>query len=227
MSGYAEYSNHLLNQYPNTHKVPLVKATMENFKKYGKFVYDYDNEKVKLVTWPAQGFRPIMYGTGFGGGITEGKFVYSWDNSVLRAINNAVGGNYITGILPLNNIGVVKSDVAESVDDSTKNRKVILTREANYHPDGGQVFFPLVPTPFILLLALPGDDIKLEDFVGFYFDGTYGIQIYPNIWHQPIFPISGFAQFKTKQGAVHACVKVDTLLDFETWLEISLEIKNN
>ena len=69
MSGYAEYSKQLLNQYPNTHKVPLVKATTENFKKYGKFVYDYDNEKVQLVTWPAPGFRPIMYGTGFGGGI--------------------------------------------------------------------------------------------------------------------------------------------------------------
>jgi len=41
MSGYAEYSKQLLNQYPNTHKVPLVKATTENFKKYGKFVCDY------------------------------------------------------------------------------------------------------------------------------------------------------------------------------------------
>ena len=224
MSGYAEYSKQLLNQYPNTHKVPLVKATTENFKKYGKFVYDYDNEKVQLVTWPAQGFRPIMYGTGFGGGITEGKFVYCWDNYVLRAINNAVGGNYITGILPLNNIGLVKSD------DSVKNKKVVLTREANYHPDGGQIFYPIYEPeqeikPFILLLALPGDDVKLEDFVAFYFDGTYGVQILPNIWHQPVYITSQEATFMTKQGKVHACVGGDTKNEFGKWLEIPLSFE--
>ena len=57
------------------------------------------------------------------------------------------------------------------------NRKFVLTREANYHPDGGQVFFPVTKEPFVLLLALPGDDIKLEDFVAFYCDGSCGVQI--------------------------------------------------
>ena len=52
-----------------------------------------------------------------------------------------------------------------------------MTREANYHPDGGQVFFPVTKEPFVLLLALPGDDIKLEDFVAFYCDGSCGVQI--------------------------------------------------
>ena len=57
------------------------------------------------------------------------------------------------------------------------NRKFVLVREANYHPDGGQVFYPVNENPFVLLLALPGDDIKLEDFVAFYCDGTCGVQI--------------------------------------------------
>ena len=55
------------------------------------------------------------------------------------------------------------------------NRKFVLVREANYHPDGG--FYPVTKKPFVLLLALPGDDIKLEDFVAFYCDGTCGVQI--------------------------------------------------
>jgi hypothetical protein len=40
------------------------------------------------------------------------------------------------------------------------NRTHVLVREANYHPDGGQVFFPRDKDPFIALLALPGDDIN-------------------------------------------------------------------
>ena len=61
--------------------------------------------------------------------------------------------------------------------DDPLNRKFVFTREANYHPNGGQVFFPVTKEPFVLLLALPGDDIKLEDFVAFYCDGSCGVQI--------------------------------------------------
>ena len=60
------------------------------------------------------------------------------------------------------------------------SRKFVLVREANYHPDGGQVFYPITKQPFVLLLALPGDDIKLDDFMAFYCDGTCGLQIKVN-----------------------------------------------
>ena len=30
----------------------------------------------------------------------------------------------------------------------------------NYHPDGGQLFFPLEARPFLVPLALPGDDVR-------------------------------------------------------------------
>ena len=55
----------------------------------------------------------------------------------------------------------------------------MLCRGLNYHPDGGQVFFPVERVPFVMLLALPGDDVRLEDFVAFYFDGSIGLQIKP------------------------------------------------
>jgi hypothetical protein len=43
----------------------------------------------------------------------------------------------------------------------------------NYHPDGGQVFFPLDHRPFCIPLALPGDDITPEKFVCFRIDGQF------------------------------------------------------
>ena len=85
------------------------------------------------------------------------------------------------------------------------------------------MFYPLDPYPFVLLLALPGDDVSLEDFVGFWFDGSMGVQINPGIWHQPAYPIHQEGRFMTKQGAVHACVVVDTLNEFGIWLELSLK----
>ena len=76
------------------------------------------------------------------GGTVEGNFSYTLDGKYMKATNEAVGGYYITGIL---------------------NENSILTREANYHPDGGQIFYPFKSGPFILLLALPGDDIKIDN----------------------------------------------------------------
>tara|TARA_Y100000310_G_C20574496_1_gene759775 strand:+ start:375 stop:1127 length:753 start_codon:yes stop_codon:yes gene_type:complete len=209
MSGYKEYHSDLIFTYPRVHRVPLKRATKKNFKKYGRFVDNYKNEKVILVQWKKKGWRDIMDGTGLGGGVAEGRFEYEWKDNKLYSTNHAVGGNYVTGILPW----------------EMKNRTSVLTREANYHPDGGQVFHPITKKPFILLLALPRDDIQLEDFIAFYFDGTCGVQIFPNIWHQPVYPIDDQAVFMTKQGKVHACVGVDTLEEFNTWLEIPLVLK--
>jgi len=205
MSGYSSYKKDLLIKYTKRHKVPIIKATPKNFKKYGHFVHNYDMEEVIITPWPTSGRRPIFPGTGVGGGIVEGKFEYWKDGIYMKAANKAVNGYYTTGII-----------------QNTSNKKIILTREANYHPDSGQVFYPITSGPFILLLALPGDDIQLKDFVGFYFSGLCGVQILPNIWHQPILPIEGKAEFMTKQGKVHACVVVDTIKEFGTWLEISL-----
>ena len=47
----------------------------------------------------------------------------------------------------------------------------------NYHPDGGQVFFPTAKNAYVMILALPDDDCKPEDYVAFYFDGSCGLQI--------------------------------------------------
>jgi ureidoglycolate lyase len=212
MSGYSDYTDSSLESR-RVHNVPTLEATTENFKEYG-IIYDSldRNQEIIIKPWNVTGRRKLMTGTGVGGGTVSGNFEYeymkSFDSTYLKAMNHAVNGNYTTGIC----YGQTKNDYPQ----------YILTREANYHPDGGQLFVPEDRTPFILLLALPTDDIKPEHFVAFKFDGTKSAQIFPNIWHQPVFPLVKNATFFTKQGAVHACVGVDTLNEFDTWLKIEL-----
>lgn len=211
MSGHAIYDiNNLLSL--QSYYVPIIKANAENFKEYGNFVYNYEKEKVIIEPWNINGKRKLYPGTGIGGGIAEGKFSYKYNNNLLYANNEAVGGSYITGLTVMNDS-----------NDNNEEEKYIITREANYHPDSGQVFYPLSPVPFILLLALPGDDIQASDYLGFYFDGTYGCQIKPNIWHQPVYPLVNEAYFMTKQGAVHACVCYDSVIEENITLKIKLK----
>jgi ureidoglycolate hydrolase len=95
----------------------------------------------------------------------------------------------------------------------------LLLWHANYHPDGGQLFFPLEKKPFMVPLALPGDDIEPGDFVCFRFDGSRGLYIHPDIWHEGVFALSGTHRFLDKQGAVHARVSVDFAREFGCLLE--------
>ena len=94
----------------------------------------------------------------------------------------------------------------------------------NYHPDGGQLFFPEGNKPFISPLALPGDDIQPDNFKAFYFDGSQGLYIHPNIWHEGVFPTKGRATFKGKQGKVHARVSIDLLKEFRSYLYFNVSI---
>ena len=208
MSGYADYINPDLRDIPR-HAVPVVCATKENFKDYG-IIYDSTNSNPEIIItpWIVTGKRKLMKGTGVGEGTVSGKFEYWYDGKYLRTKNHAVGGEYFVGIY-----------YEKQYDKSMP--QYILTREANYHPDSGQLFVPSDGTPFILLLALPTDDIKLDDFIAFKFDGTKSVQIKPNIWHQPVFPLESRAMFFAKQGSVHACIGVDTINEFGKWLEVS------
>jgi len=105
---------------------------------------------------------------------------------------------------------------------SPSNRTRVLIRESNYHPDGGQVFFPKNNDPYVAVLALPNENVQLKDFVAFYCDGSFGINIYADVWHQPLYPINNEAVILGKQGAVHACVSLDTVEEFGKYLSIPL-----
>ncbi len=55
--------------------VPLIEATTKSVKGYGYLVDDPDSCEIEIVTWPAQGWRPIDQETGNQGGTVEGIFL--------------------------------------------------------------------------------------------------------------------------------------------------------
>ena len=208
----------------NKVEIPLVNATNENLKGYGYLVDVYDQCKIEIVTWPKQGWRDIEEGTGNEGGTTEGPFEAWWEQNILYGRNSAVehkseydkDGRYLLGY-------------SSDPDTLKKNYikedpKQIYIWHVNYHPDGGQLFFPKENKPFISPLALPGDDIQLNDFKAFYFNGSQGLYIHPNIWHEGVFPTKEKASFKGKQGKVHARVSIDLLEEFKSYIYFKIAI---
>lgn len=190
--------------------MPVVDATPASLQGYGHLVDDPATCHVEIVRWPAQGSRPVDADTGDQAGTTEGVFVSAWQGDILYGHNEAVGGHYILAYATLPELA--RSDHAEPPQR-------MLLWHANYHPDGGQLFFPLQPSPFFVPLALPGDDVTPQHFVCFRFDGTQGLYIHPNIWHEGVFGLAGTLRFFDKQGAVHARVSVDFAREFGCLLE--------
>ena len=185
--------------------MPLVTATAKALEGYGYLVDDPDAVRVEIVRWPAQGSRPIDTDTGDQGGTTEGVFVSEWQGDILYGRNEAVGGHYI--------LAYARAPEASRIDHAEEPRRMLLWH-ANYHPDGGQLFFPLQRQPFYAPLALPGDDITPQRFVCFRFNGSQGLYIHPNVWHEGVFGLKGTQRFFDKQGAVHARVSVDFAREF-------------
>lgn len=197
-------------------RAPSVRATDASLAGYGHFVDDLALADVTIVPWPVQGSRSLVPGTGIEGGIVEDRFVMERRGQVQYAINHAVGRSYVTGWF---------GDPASAREDATpSNTSCIYTHEANYHPDGGQIFFPVTRAPFVALLARPGDDVKLEDFIAFWFDGTRGVHVDPGVWHQPVFPDVARAVFDNRQGRVHACVSVDFIGECGVFIEVPLSL---
>ncbi len=50
------------------------------------------------------------------------------------------------------------------------------------------------------LLALPGDDVKADDFVAFYCDGRQGLYTDPGVGPVAVVPLAGRAAFDDRQG---------------------------
>jgi hypothetical protein len=191
----------------------VVDATPASLQGYGELVDDPDRCAVEIVRWPQQGWRAVDVDTGDQGGTVEGVFVCEWRGDILFGRNAAVGGEYI----------LAYATEPDSADPHHRREPArILLWHANYHPDGGQLFFPLDPAPFVVPLALPGDDVKPDDFVCFRFGGGQGLYLHPSVWHEGVFSVSGTQRFFDKQGAVHARVSVDFAREFGCLLEAPL-----
>jgi ureidoglycolate lyase len=196
-----------------THAPPLVAADDASLKAYGRLVDDPDACKIEIVRWPQQGWRPIDQNSGDQGGTTEGLFEFWWQGETLYGRNHAVGDSYLFGW----------SNWPEEARDHVPGARArALVWRANYHPDGGQLFYPLHGSSFVIPLALPGDDVTPDRFVSFWCDGRRGLYIHPNVWHGAVVPLEDRAEFLDRQGRVHARVSVDFAKEFGCYLEIPL-----
>jgi hypothetical protein len=196
------------------HEIPLVVADAEALKGYGSIVEDPQTFPIEIVQWPAEGWRPIDKNSGNQGGITEGTFEFRWRGDTLFARNNAVGDSYLFA-------WSTWPEDAKSTGP-TRPRNHALVWRANYHPDGGQLFYPMHGHSFVVPLALPGDDVRPEHFVGFWCDGTTGLYVRPNVWHGAVVPHADEAELLDRQGRVHARVSVDFPKEFGCYLSVPL-----
>ena len=198
------------------HDVPLVRATAESLRGYGVLVDDPQNHPIEIVTWPQPGRRAIDPGTGNEGGTTHGTFEFWWEGETLYGRNQAVASNfYLLGWS--RNPGEVRAQPAAQPD-----RSRILLWHANYHPDGGQLFYPLEGEAFVCPLALPGDDVRPGQFVAFLVEGGKGLYIHPNVWHEAVFPLAERASFYDEQGKVHARISCNIAQEFGVFLNVPL-----
>ena len=193
-------------------RMPVRDATFESLQGYGHLVDDPKQCRIEIVRWPAQGRRAVDEDTGDQGGTTEGVIVSEWKGDILYGRNEAVGGHYVLAYA---------TEPSVAVETHSRDPAQMLLWHCNFHPDGGQLFFPLDARPYYVPLALPGDDVKPEDFVCFRCDGRRGIYIHPDVWHEGVFARSGTQRFFDRQGAVHARVSIDFAREFGCLLEAS------
>jgi hypothetical protein len=190
--------------------MPVVEATPAALEGYGRLVDDPEDCRIEIVRWPAQGTRPVDAGTGDQGGTTTGVFASEWRGDILYGRNDAVGGHYILAYAQ-------PPEIAR--EDHSRAPERMMLWHANYHPDGGQLFFPLEREPYYVPMALPGDDVTPERFVCFRVAGDRGLYMHPNVWHEGAFGLRGTKRFFDRQGAVHARVSVDFAREFGCLLE--------
>lgn len=202
------------------HRPPLVRATAESLRGYGQLVDDHRGFPLEIVTWPPSGWRPVDSGTGNEAGTTTGIFEVGWEGDQLFGKNAAVGGHYLFGWA--DNPKYSHREVARH-----ELPRQVLLWHANYHPDGGQLFFPLEGQAFVTALALPGDDVQPESFVAFYVPAGKGLYIHPNVWHEAVVPLALRGRFYDEQGRVHARVSCNFAKEFGVFLAVPLGENGN
>jgi len=195
---------------------PLVSADAQSLAGLGCLVDEPHDFPIEIVRWPATGWRPIDANSGDQGGVTEGVFEFWWKGETLYARNNAVGDSYLFG-------WSTWPEVAAKEGRCTPRERALIWR-ANYHPDGGQLFYPLDGKGFVVPLAAPGDDVTPQAFRSFHCDGGAGLYIHPGVWHGAVVPLADEARLLDRQGRVHARVSVDFAGEFGCYLGVPLSV---
>ena len=208
--------------------VPLVLATDESLQGFGKIVHDpdeftTDRKTFEIVKWPVQGWRQLDPQTGDEAGTTEGNFDVHWKGDFFYGKNLAiatVNNTYLDGLS-------TAPEFASTVEPTGDGESIFLWM-SDYHPDGGQLFWPLEPIPFVVNLAPAtcGDDVKPDDMRAFLVPEGKGVYFHPGTWHNGVYvrPEHSPARFLTRQGRVHARVSCSWAAEFDTLLKVPLSL---
>eukprot|EP00929_Paragymnodinium_shiwhaense_P103928 TRINITY_DN67793_c0_g1_i2.p2 TRINITY_DN67793_c0_g1~~TRINITY_DN67793_c0_g1_i2.p2 ORF type:complete len:102 (+),score=17.23 TRINITY_DN67793_c0_g1_i2:56-361(+) len=100
---------------------------------------------------------------------------------------------------------------------------------SDYHPDGGQLFFPQSDSSKGFFMCLGkntiGDDIKPSQMVGFKIPAGKGAYIHPGTWHNGFYTNRSLGKVTcfTRQGRVHARVSASWAMEHKTLLRLRLE----
>jgi ureidoglycolate lyase/seryl-tRNA synthetase len=209
--------------------VKLEPATNESLKGLGGIVDDpneFTTEKktFEVAKWPLQGWRQLDLGTGDEAGTTEGDFHVWWQGNFFYGKNLAIA---TSNNFYLDGLGALPENAKHKVEEQPD---YIYLWMSDYHPDGGQLFWPHAPTPFVMCLgpASKGDDIKPEDMRAFLVPAGKGAYIHPGTWHNgfyvaPEHTKSGPVKCLTRQGKVHARVSASWAHEFGKLLKVPLK----
>jgi hypothetical protein len=237
MSGISKenYLNPVIPPDVKVKNIPIVKATNESLKDIGYLITSPDdvtveNGKFDIVSWPTKGWRALDPNTGNEAGTTEGSMEIYWEEDRLYGKNHAIAtdsNHYLLGYgnLPSQSASLSNSNISESSDISA-----VFIWSSDYHPDGGQLFFPTNGKPFISTLApAVGDDITPDHLTAFYVSEGYGLYIYPGVWHNSVYihPSHSPVSFFGRQGRIHGRISVDWVKEFNTLLRVPLTIAAN
>lgn len=125
---------------------------------YGHLVHSPDdfcveNKTFEIVPWPVQGWRQLDPQTGDEAGTTEGPFEVHWQGDYFHGKNLAVAtenNTYLDGLgcsdpgqARCEEPGYGASPAPDGEGDTESNYLYLWM--SDYHPDGGQLFFPMLP----------------------------------------------------------------------------------
>jgi len=191
-------------------EVPIVDARDPAAAVLAIVADDPETFDVPIVPWPVDGGRALDPGTGIEGATVVGSFDCAWQDDRLNAINAAVGGRYVIGWAPPEQRGTAGAP------------DTVLLWHLDHHPDGGQLFWSPDGRPFLVPAVPVGEDPDLDQVVGLYSDGSFGVCLRPGVWHDGVYPIGGDGNFLTRQGRVHARVSCDLAAEYGRLLEVPL-----
>lgn len=209
------------------HEVPVLPATDEALSGYGRLIssaeeISVENGNFDIMPWPVSGWRKLDPHTGDEAGTTEGKFDVWWQGDYFYAKNNAISSinnTYLDGL------GAPPEHA--SLDTPSATDELFLWM-SDYHPDGGQLFWPDEPIPFMVCLGLSshGDDIRPEHMRAFAIPAGCGVYLNPGTWHNGVYALPRHcpARFLTRQGRVHARVSASWAAEFGALLRVPLGV---